>query len=77
MHVIILEKSTCVPYFYTRINVIKCKESYLTTCWAVVHTVFQLQPFEGSRDADVAHCENEFHTPALGRGYLVIDRWRP
>jgi len=26
----------------------------------------QLQPFEGSRDADVAHGENEFETPALG-----------
>jgi len=25
----------------------------------------QLQPFEGGRDADVAHGENEFDTPAL------------
>jgi len=27
--------------------------------------VLQLQPFEGSRDADVAHGEDEFETPAL------------
>jgi len=29
----------------------------------VVYRVFQLQPFEGSRDADVAYGENEFDTP--------------
>jgi len=27
--------------------------------------MFQWQPFKGSHDADVAHGENEFDTPAL------------
>jgi len=27
--------------------------------------MFQWQPFEGSRDADVAHGENEFATPDI------------
>jgi len=43
-------------------------------CWGVVYVFIcfslyvymdQLQPFEGGHDAEVAHGENEFDTPAL------------
>jgi len=34
----------------------------------------QLQPFEDSRDADVAHGENEFDSPVLeGETYIWLD----
>ncbi|TNN44244.1 hypothetical protein EYF80_045572 [Liparis tanakae] len=30
------------------------------------------RPFEGSRDADVAHDENEFHNPVLEQTHNLI-----
>jgi len=49
--------------FTLKWTIIKCKESYLTICWGVVYTAFQLHPSEGSRDE--AHRENEFDSPAM------------
>jgi len=65
IYVIILEKSSYVPYIYTRINNNQMQRELYDNMFGVVYTVFQLQPFEGSCDADVAHSENEFDSPAL------------
>jgi len=46
-------------------TITECKDGYWTICWGVVYTVFQLQPFEGGHDADVALGEHEFDTPDL------------
>jgi len=63
-----------LQYFYTQINNNKMQRELFNNMLGSSFYVymFQLQPFEGGRDADVAHGENESDTPGLDHIFSQI-----